>query len=162
MINALQSLTRWWNERSQRERVMLSGMLVLIAVTALWYGVIQPLRRGVESAAAAKAESAAELAEATTVAGRLDAQRRSVGTRRTASSLENLIATSAAQSGVTLDRHQLDDAAITVWAGATDAKRVFAWLAILQSRHGIGVTDLTAIPGEAGTIQVQATLAGAG
>ena len=160
MSSLPQTLTRWWNERSRRERVMLSGMLTLIALTALWYGAVLPLRRGVDSAAEARAESASELAEVRTIAGRLEARRRIFGARRTVASLENLIVTSAAQSGVILDRRQADGATVTVWVGAVDSKRAFSWLATLQSQHGVGVTDLTAIPGEAGAIQVQATLAG--
>jgi len=160
MSSLPQTLTRWWNERSRRERVMLSGMLTLIALTALWYGAVQPLRRGVDSAADARTESASELAEARAIAGRLEARRRTAGARRSVASLENLIVTSAARSGVTLDRRQADGASVTVWAGAVHSKRVFSWLAALQNQHQIGVTDLTAIPGEAGTIQVQATLAG--
>ena len=88
MSKAIENLTVWWNGRSPREQVLLSIMLVLVALTALWYGAIQPLRGGIETAAAVRAESAVQLAEARAVAGRIEAQQQKRGARRTPAALE--------------------------------------------------------------------------
>jgi general secretion pathway protein M len=49
MIETLRTL---WHERSPRERIMLSVMFALLALTILWFGVIAPTISGLEAAKA--------------------------------------------------------------------------------------------------------------
>jgi general secretion pathway protein M len=49
MIETLRTL---WYERSPRERIMLSVMFALLALTILWFGVIAPTISGLEAAKA--------------------------------------------------------------------------------------------------------------
>ncbi len=159
---ALGTVDDLWAARSSRERVLVGVMLGLLAATALWFAVVAPLRAGAESAALERAASAERLSQAEATAARIAALQARFGARQAPAALGTLIADSAAQNGVVLDRRQAEGATVTVWAAAADSKAFFGWLSLLQTRHGVGVTSLTAIPGEGGAIQIQAALSGPG
>jgi len=156
----LSPATDWWAGRTERERLMLTVMLVLLGALVAWYGVIQPLRHGARSASEARAESAMRLEEARVMAREIEILQGRFGAPRSGEALEALVVKSAAENGVALDRRQADGAALTVWADAADPKTFLAWLALLQSRDGVAVTSLTALPGPGGRVQMQAALVG--
>ncbi len=150
-----------WNSRTPRERVLLCVMMALIAVLALWYGVVQPLRQGALAASEARAAAMARFSEATLAGQRIQTLQGRFGAQRTAAQMESLVTQSAAANGMMLDRQQANGAVLTVWADAADARTVFAWLDRLQARQGITVASLTVAPADGGGVQVQAGLTSA-
>lgn len=146
-----------WAARTPRERVMLAGLAVLVALVVGWYGVYDPLRRAAEDAKADRRVAVTRLAvvEAAAAEVRRAAQ---AGTSASPAVLEQLVLDSAAQAGVSIEPPRQDGATTVVRALAASPAPLFAWIQGLQMRQ-VTVRGFSATRGAGGTVDAEVRLA---
>lgn len=149
------SLTRWWQALSLREQRLVGVAAVLAAAVLLWL-ILRPLlgylgglgeehKLAVERAArveakAALVKDAAAPAAASSIAGPLD----------------QWLAVSAGDTGLTLDRNEArGDKAATLAIASARAPAVIGWLAQMEAQ-GLVIDRLTITPGTDGSVAVTA------
>lgn len=137
----LRQLRAWWAERSPRERLMLQGLGLVLGLLLLWYGVISPLRAGVDWAREQRLEAASDLAL-------VEAAARASTGRVALSSDERLgtiIDATAAATGIAIERRREDaDGRLTVWVASVEPRILMQWILTLRSGQGVAVTGMTA------------------
>ena len=145
----------FWNERSQRERVLLGVMFVIAAVMFLWFGVAKPLM-------AAREKAELRLASATDEAGLIAGRRSGVpgaGYRGVTPAAEVVRATGSA-AGFTVTRADADGAGgVSVAIASARAPALFAWLAGLE-RQGLRVATINLRGNPDGSLAADAILKG--
>ena len=124
----------WWATLSQRERVLLTVLGLLLAGAGLIYGVVKPLQ-------AARAEARADIRTYETLSARI----RAAGTlqpqapRRTGSPVEVVQASAQAQSLSVTVEPLATGVRATVSEGEYD--RVVNWMADVSRSSALGVTS---------------------
>lgn len=152
----MMSLQNWWTALSPRER-RLVGIAALLAFGVLAWLLLRPLfaylggldeahRSAVERAARVEAKAALLKSDAGVVAavqgGPLDA----------------LLAQSAGDSGLTLDRNEArGDAAATIAVSSARAPALIGWLARLEAQ-GLIIDRVSLTPGADGSVALTAEL----
>jgi general secretion pathway protein M len=150
-------LNAWWFERSPRERVLIGVMVGLIAMLLLWFGLIRPIDRAVERAAA-RHDSAVR--DAATVAGKVTALRLARGDAILSAGSDPVafVRASGEAAGFTLARIDGGDAArVTLSIISAKSPALFAWLAALD-RSGMFVERAVIRPNSDTTLSFEATL----
>ena len=148
------SLTRWWNALSGREKRLVGIAGALAAAVLLWL-IVRPLlgylgsldeahRAAVERAARVEAKAAllksSAAPAATAVAG----------------SLDQWLAQSAGDTGLTLDRNEArGEAAATIAIASARAPALMGWLATLEAQ-GLVIDRVAVTPGTDGSVGVTA------
>ena len=148
------SLTRWWQALSLREQRLVGVAAVLAAAVLLWL-ILRPLlgylgglgeehKLAVERAARVEAKAAlvkgAAAPAASSIAGPLD----------------QWLAVSAGDTGLTLDRNEArGDKAATLAIASARAPAVIGWLAQLEAQ-GLVIDRLAITPGTDGSVGVTA------
>ncbi len=146
------SLTRWWQALSLREQRLVGVAAVLAAVVLLWM-IVRPLvsylgglgdehKFAIERAARIEAKAAlvegAAAPAGSSITGPLD----------------QWIAVSAGDTGLTLDRNEArGDGAATLAIASARAPAVIGWLAQLEAQ-GLVIDRLTISPGTDGSVGV--------
>jgi general secretion pathway protein M len=148
----------WWRGLSLREQRLVGAMLGLFALVFLWLGVWRPVSNGLESS---RNRYAIAVDNHAAVAAKVALLRARPETRQAgpAGTIEQLVAQSAGDLGLTLDRSAgQGDGRIAVTIGAARAGAALRWIAGLEER-GLTVETLSMNPGTtAGTVAVQAVL----
>jgi type II secretory pathway component PulM len=140
-----------WNERSERERLLLVALAFLLGALTFWYGLAAPLRSNAERASD---ELRRTLEIESTV--------RAAGARNfpAAVAVDQVLETMALV-GMVPKHHDVGDAgAITISASARDSASLFEWIRELETRLGVAVANLTVTRNSEGTLDVEAVLAG--
>ncbi|MFA7261707.1 MAG: type II secretion system protein GspM [Caulobacter sp.] len=155
-MSAAERLRTWWFERSGRERWMLAGLGLVLALLLIWYGMLTPLRWAAGEAADRRARAVAGLAMTQ------DMVRESAGRRPgPARSLAEVVDLTAAATGVEINRRRQDaDGRLTIWIDAVDPKTLMQWIVILRRAHGVAVTALTATKADAANLEVEIAFVG--
>lgn len=146
-----------WSALSGREKGFVAVMLVLLAGVLLWLGVVRPVTRGLD---AARGRQAAALDRYAAIKARVDALKSLAGNRppRIDAPLAQLIGSSAAERGFTLERNQdLGNGRVSVAVGSGRPAAVFGWIAELEA-SGVRVETLSARPDGPDVIGLTATL----
>ncbi|MBX3479204.1 MAG: type II secretion system protein M [Caulobacter sp.] len=158
MTAFLDSLRTAWTARSPRERIMLTGLGLIIALVVGWYGMVQPLAHGVAASEQRARRAAAMLAD-------LEAAARAGGASPGAVAAEArqpltaVVAATAQAAGVTVDRRREEpDGRLTVWLTGVSPTVMMTWLTALAQAHGVAVSDITASRLDNGLIEAQITL----
>lgn len=147
----------WWSGRSERERILLGIMGVLVALMLFWLLVIRPID-------AARASAQQRLDLATEAAGRVAAvadnvrQARRLTPVALSTTLPEAVGRAAEGAGFTLAR--LDpQGSDRVMIGISTARSpaLFGWLAALQ-RQGVIVERMTLRTNSDATLAVEGTL----
>jgi general secretion pathway protein M len=68
---AVPALTRWWAQKSRRERAIVAALALLVAAAVLWIGIWQPVRQDRALLRAAAPLAHGELAEGERIAGEI-------------------------------------------------------------------------------------------
>jgi len=158
----MSGLRAWWAALSAREQRLVVLMLAMACGVLLWLGVWRPVRAGIEFGRARYAVAVDINASVRAKLALLKAQpTQSQG--RSSGPVDQIVAQSAAETGLTLDRSAAQgQGRIAITIGSARAGALLAWLAGLEAR-GIMVETLNMTPGTtAGTVVVQAVLKGAG
>lgn len=162
-MTALQS---WFVALSRREQILIGVLALLLALTALFYGVVRPLWQGSWDAEAAYKDSAYRAARIT---GRLDllASAPALSPVAVTAPLSTQIGAEAAERGFTLESNIAsgnDGTSIT--ATGVNPTALMQWLLVLE-QDGVIVQQLSMQPvggalsgasGSATTISVRADL----
>jgi len=147
----------WWSGRSERERVLLGIMGLLLVLMLFWLLVIRPINAG-------KANAQLRLDTATEGAGRVAAVANAVRqARRTApvtlsASLPVAVGKAAETSGLTLSR--LDPQGtdrVVIGISTVRSAALFGWLGALQ-QQGVIVERMTLRTNSDATLSAEATL----
>ncbi len=150
-MTALNQARAWWLGRSDRERLMLGGLAVVLAALVAWYGVVTPLRRAADVMADRRARAEAGLALAKAALG--------PGGRRPAAAAGPLAATvdaSAAAAGIAIERRREDaDGRLTVWIASIEPQVLMQWLVTLRDGHGVTVAALSAAKTDRASLEVE-------
>jgi general secretion pathway protein M len=153
MMTAIRQI---WAARSRREQAMLGVLFALLTIMIAWFGIINPLRSGLETAQL-------RLDRASLASGQINARvaaLKSLARAAPAStiSISDSVGTTATDAGFTLARREpqgRDGVAITLTAARTAV--VFAWLDTL-ARKGIVAEHITIRANSDATVAVDATL----
>jgi general secretion pathway protein M len=157
----MSGLRTWWASLNNRERRLVTLMLVLAGAVFLWLGIWRPLRSGLEGGRARYAAAVDTNASVRAKLAMLKAL--PAGTKGSAAgAADQIIAQSAAEAGLTLDRSASQGAGrIGITISSARAGALLGWLAQLEGR-GIAVETMSMTPGTTpGTVVVQAVLTGA-
>ena len=143
----------WWNERSQRERILIGIMTALFAVVVGWIAVLRPLDNGL---AKARADNALAIARLERV--RSDAQSFKAGKPFAADTAQALVNRMASEAGFTPTRMDPGTGGRVV-IGLASAKPVALtkWLQALDAQ-GVFVEQISLRPNSDATLAVDATL----
>lgn len=146
---------QWWDGRTVRERRMLSGLMILIAVVLVWLAVVRPALMwradATEDRRAAQAMLTQVRADLRGLAG--------VGSASAATTdpqgLEPMVRQSAEAAGleVTTSMDASGRLGFRITRGSSAA--VFGWLAGLKSAHGLDATALGVTENADATLQVE-------
>ena len=147
----------WWSGRSERERILLAVMGVLVALLLFWLLVIRPIDT-------AKASAQQRLDIATEASGRVAAVAASVRQARRlppaalSASLPTAVGQAAQGAGLTLSRNDAQGPdRVTIGISTARSPAFFAWLASLQGQ-GVIVEKLTLRTNSDATLAVEGTL----
>lgn len=137
---------RWFQSRSHRDQCMLIVLGAFLVLVTLWLGVWQPVQDGL---AVAQGRHAAALADHRwMIENRSLAERAAAaqgeGSGRSGQALLSTVASSARQSGLTLNRFQPEgDDALAVSLDDVPFAELLLWLETLATREGIRVRQAT-------------------
>lgn len=138
-------LTTWWQALSNREKLLISAMLLLAIIIGLTYGILQPLKTYHKDGTRAVAAATAIAARARILvdeAVRLEPAESARPTAVPSEDVRGAIAQSSQQLGISVARLQPgSDGDVTVWLENVSAQDVYAWLKLLQSDFGVSVKE---------------------
>ena len=145
----------WWQNLSQRERIMLAAMVAVLVLALLALGIVRPLvqwrdggRVALESAetTAMLVDRAVANAGAATAGG------------ATGGELRGIVTAYAGEYEIPVSAFQLTQSGASVIISIEDvsSNRLFAWLGRLAEERNIHVTEARITPARAGSGGVQA------
>ena len=153
-------LRHWWQERSLRERWLLSFMFGLLFLVLAWLLVARPLMIALEEAKLRHGEAVIAVAEARAEADR--ARRSAEPPSAPALPIDALVSRTATEAGFTGARIiGRGPARASVAVDAARAEAYFAWIAALE-RQGVTVESLRATANPDRTLSTQALVAAGG
>lgn len=152
----MEAVLTLWRDRSDRERLLLSVLGVLLVGTAYWFLLVAPAaahRRDAHERYVASVKTLAEVqAAARQVSGVAAAPKRV--------DLRNTIVETAGARQLGIQRLQPEgDGTLTVWLEPATPAQVFGWVADLGETHGIEVRRATIGKAGDGVVAAQATFA---
>jgi general secretion pathway protein M len=133
-------LTPWWRDRTPRERLLLTLMLVLLAGLVCWLLVLRPLGAARAAAAADVAAAHARLADARALTVAI--RRRPVAS---AAAVLDILARRLAEAGLQPARLEgQGQGQAVVEIAAINGRLLRGWATALEQRDGLVVDQLTA------------------
>lgn len=160
MTSLIETATRWWDGREERERLLLTMLGALVAVLVAWYGVWSPLSGMAKAAEERHAEAAAALVQAESAALELTRAQQARGGRAPATA--QAVTQSAGSAGLVVIRTEpVAGGGLSVWTEPAEPKALFGWLGGLQRELGAGVRVVEAQK-EGDGVQARIVLDGAG
>lgn len=147
-------MMKWWNDLSERERLLIGAAGALAAILVVSLLVIRPLAEWRSDAAsrAARAQDSFELvAAAAATAGTRTEQAANAQTP-----LRQAVTGSAAASDIELVRIGAEvNGQIEVQPALMDGDRLFQWLGVLERDYGVSVTFADIARAEQGGVNAQ-------
>lgn len=139
MTNLLNMFQAWWSSISQREQrlVVVCGVFGLIGL--IYWGVLQPINAHAEQAQLRIQSEKQLLSWVSEKADELTALRASGGVSFSDQPLNQVIASSARQFKVELQRVQPRNEMLQVWVAPMPFDRLVDWLTFLKEKQGIEV-----------------------
>ena len=157
MTRIIEPALLWWSGRSERERVMLGVMGVLIVILLFWLAIIRPIDT-------AKANALQRLDAATVAAGKVTAvadrvrQSRALSVPTLSSPLPVAVGQAAEGAGFTLSRLDAQGPdRVNIGISTARGPALFGWLAAL-GRQGVIVERITLRTNSDATLAVEGTL----
>ncbi|MET0364326.1 MAG: type II secretion system protein GspM [Sphingobium sp.] len=153
----MKAIRDWWSGLSDRERRLVTLMLVLVGGVVLWLGVLRPVQAGIANGwvryGAAVDANASVRAKLKRLKGK------GTGAVRSDVPMGQSVAQTASEAGLTLDRSAAQGTGrLAITIGSAKAGALLAWLSDLEAR-GVLVETINMTPGTTpGTVVVQAVL----
>ena len=141
-------MSAWWAGLAPRERVVLAGGAVLLLLVVLWLMIWEPLAQKREQLRADISSLSADLSWMKQVAGQVKrraAQQGNTGNGAAAGgSVLTLVEVSARAAGLreALERVQPEGQGARLWFNDTSFDGLLRWLAELEQRHGLQISQL--------------------
>lgn len=138
----------WWMGLQPRERATLLAGGVVLAVLILWMGIWEPIaneRARLRAEVTALATDLAWMEQVSDQVRRRAAQQRPVGgAPTTGGSVLTLVEVSATAAGIrqSIERVQPEGQGARLWFDQVGFDALIRWLAELEGRHGLQVTQL--------------------
>ncbi|MCJ0814213.1 type II secretion system protein M [Vibrio vulnificus] len=155
MTNLLNMFQAWWSNISQREQrlVVVCGVFGLIGL--IYWGVLQPINARAEQAQLRIQSEKQLLSWVSEKADELAGLRASGGVSFSNQPLNQVIASSARQFKVELQRVQPRNEMLQVWVAPMPFNRLVDWLTFLKEKQGIEVEFMDIDRGkESGLVEV--------
>lgn len=158
-MSAFQGLRDAFAARTVRERRMLTGLGVALALFIGWYGVVTP-------ALAWRADAVDRLATARIKAAAVEdgvARLKGVGPvgpAQPVAEVEAAAMQAAEASGLTLEASDAGDGALEFSIAGATSPALFGWLQALETQHGVTATALNVAENADATLQAQGQLKG--
>lgn len=151
-------MKKWWNALSQRERIMVGLVAILLTATVCWYGVWRPAAYLHRVAASRHALALEEKKTVLSLVARIQA----IGPVRKppiAKPLAMVVRDSLNAAGITPGRIEPDpQGGIRVAARSVPPTLLFPWIASLQTEYGVSPRHLIVVKEGEGVLSLDATL----
>lgn len=147
-------MSAWWQDLSPRERLLINitGALAIILLMSL--GVLRPLGEW-RNDAANKAQQARDGYELSAAAATVAGAGLSTDTRADAPLRQAVLQTAGAASIELVRIGSEQNGQIEIQLAPTSGDRLFAWLAELETRHGVTVAFADMTTGGTGNVNPQ-------
>ena len=149
-------LREWFGALSQREKIMVSILAVLVALTIAWYGIYQPLSSATTDAALRYQQSVERQAR---IASKVAALQQPASARpaRPAGSLDSYVSQRAGEAGFAVGRiNRQSDGGVDIAIDSAKSVALFGWLSELE-RQGLAVEKLSVNPSVGETVSANVT-----
>lgn len=146
----------WWDGRTVRERRMLMVMAVLVAAVLAWLLVVRPVQAWQAGAADRRAEAEQTLAEV--YAGLRVIAPASTPAPTSTEGLEPLVRRTAEAAGLTVVTTMAPGGGLGIQMSQAPGRETFAWLAALETDHGIRVCSLGVMENADATLNIDGAL----
>jgi general secretion pathway protein M len=125
-----------WNERSPRERLMLTVGAALVGLVLVYYVILLPLLNFRDGARQRYEDAVATY-------GLVDqaAARPADGGTMDASALRSVLTRTAQENGIVVNRINSEGDGVDLTISGASMRQVYGWLAFLYNEHGVRVTD---------------------
>jgi general secretion pathway protein M len=145
-----------WQALSQREKTLVAAAAALIALLILWFVIIAPIRAAKTGGLAAYQDARQTYAVVQRAAARGAAQPAAASTDQP---LRTVLAQTADQTGIVIDRYDIQADQVNLTVGNTDMGTLYRWLRLLSEQHGVTVAEGTVRPtGEEGSVTARLTV----
>ncbi|CEA02136.1 Type II secretion system protein M [Pseudomonas saudimassiliensis] len=148
-------MSAWWAGLAPRERIVLAGGAMLLVLVVLWLMIWEPLAQKREQLRADISALTADLSWMEQVASQVKrraAQQGSASNGAAAGgSVLTLVEVSARAAGLreSLERVQPEGQGARLWFNETSFDGLLRWLAELEQRHGLQISQLAVDAGTA-------------
>lgn len=151
-------LRAWYAGRSLRERRLILVMLVLLAVTIVWAGIVRPVRDGLDAARDRQARAVVRLGEVQRQVAMVKAIQR--GRPRTPEgAIADAVRARADEAGFALSSLEPDGDRVRIAIATAKPGALLGWIATLEAA-GV-LVDASSITGNGdGTVAATLTLKG--
>jgi len=126
--------TRWWDDRSLREQILLGVLFTLAMLALLLFAVVRPLET-------TRARAAADIRTYEMLDQRLRAASRDPITAQARGAPTEIIAQSAGIAGLTIQQIAPENSRTRVVFADTSFENVLRWVAALEQSSRLRVTD---------------------
>jgi type II secretory pathway component PulM len=157
----MNSVKKWWFDRDDRERLLLTIMSIMVVLFLMYFLVYLPIKR---YRGDLYYQYQAAVSDATIVKSAiLEASKiKENDTQKTITSdadIRQVISQSAQRQGLTLTRLQPDQTSgLNVWVDGVETTIFYRWVLELQQKHGIYVARASLNNNSDGLIRVQLLL----
>ena len=148
-------MNAWWAGLAPRERVILGGGGIVLALVLIYLMIWEPIATKREQVRADISALSADLAWMQQVAGQVKRRAAQQGNQSSAAaaggSVLTLVEVSARAAGLheTLERVQPEGQGARIWFAETGFDGLLNWLGELEQRHGLQVSQLAVDAGNA-------------
>ncbi|MEJ6654387.1 MAG: type II secretion system protein M [Pseudomonas sp.] len=148
-------MNAWWAGLAPRERAVLIGGALLLSILVLWLLIWEPLAQKREQQRADISALTADLTWMQQVAGQVKRQGAQQSSRSggvaAGGSVLTLVEVSASAAGIreSMERVQPEGQGARVWFNEMSFDVLLVWLAELEQRHGLQVSQLAVDAGTA-------------
>ena len=148
----------WYSGRSTRERRLLLLMTAIALPLLAWLLVVRPLDQAYEAALQEQLEAVDRNGRARALAQLIEEQPQAPANSDPGPDLVLVVAESAAQAGIALDRNEARGAdGVEINSAAASLRSVLPWLDGLEAR-GLAVEELRIAPAGTGSVSLVARL----
>ncbi len=137
-----QSLLTWWQSRPQREQHILLLGSVVVLVSVMYWGFVQPLNQKAASMAQRVAQEKQLLSWVKQKADDIVTLRGNNGVVVSSETINQIVSSSVKRYNIELIRMQPQDDVLQVWIQPVIFTQLLDWLHDLQTKQGISVEFL--------------------
>ncbi len=150
----IDSVRAWFSALSQREKILITVLLILLAGFIVFYGIIRPFTAAMDNAETRYQQSIEQQARINSKVAFFDEAKEAKegDVKPVSGSIQALVSQSAGEAGfATSAINSQNDGSVTMAIDSTKPTAFFRWIATLEQR-GIMVSEISANLGSNDTI----------